>query len=279
MNGLGFMIWQLSNMPAPTALSDLLKGKGIKWVSIKVLDGPNLYNAKGGNQKLLKEYFAALKAVGIDVGGWQYVYGDQPGAEGDAASAFYQEFEPDHLLIDAEGEYKRYGATKAAKAYCDKVHKGENYLCSYRFPSLHSPIIKPFPFPAFMNHDKIIGAAPQVYWIGDHDPIEQTERSIEEYNKINSKKAIVPIGSAFSSGNWEPTTNDLRLFKQICIHIGQVKAYGFYSLDWILRNNRMDWFNAITGQDTPPPPPPEPGDHEKVTRLWDYAVKVAGWTP
>ena len=280
MNGLGFMIWQLANMPAPAVLADKLKAGGVRWACIKVLEGPELYNAKGGNQKLLKEYWAALEAAGIEPGGWQYVYGDQPGAEGDAAVNFYEEFKPKHFFIDAEGHYKRYGASKAAKVYCSKLHNGqvEVYLCSYRFPSLHGGLIKPFPFSAFMNHEKVDGAAPQVYWLGDHDVIEQVEQSVSEYAKLSSKP-IVPIGSSFAAGDWEPTANDLRMFKQICLHIGAVKAYGFYSLDWILKNKRDDWWEAITGIPTPPapPPPPEPGDHEKITRLWDYATKTEGW--
>lgn len=266
MNGLGVMIWQLASMYEPAKLADFLATGGVKWVSIKVLNGPNLYNAKGGNQKLLKEYWAALKGKGIEVGGWQYVYGDQPGAEGDAASAFYEEFHPDNWLIDAEGEYKRYGAAKAAKVYCAKIHKGENYLCSYRFPSLHGGLIKPFPFSAFLNADKMIGAAPQVYWVGAHDVAVQIERSISEYKKLTGKP-IIPIGSAFGAGDWEPTVNDLNVFVQTCKT--RVSAYGFYSLDWILKNRRFDWWEAITGVSVEPPTPPAPGDIKQYQVMVD----------
>ncbi len=280
MNGLGFMIWQLANMLAPAALADKLKAGGVRWACIKVLDGPTLYNAKGGNQKLLKEYWAALKAAGVEPGGWQYVYGDQPGAEGDAASAFYEEFDPSFFFVDAEGEYKRYGTAKAAKAYSAKLHTKnfDVYLCSYRFPTLHGGLIKPFPFSAFMNHENIDGTAPQVYWLGAHDPVAQIQRSQAEYRAISSKP-FIPIGATFPWGDWEPSKDELQTFVAYC-KTQHYQAYGFYSLDSLLKNNRQDWWEAITGNAAPPPPPPpppdEPTDHEKVTRLWAYAASQ-GW--
>jgi len=269
MKGLGFIIWQLANMPSAGELAHLLANGNVKWVSIKALDGPNLYNAKGGNQKLLKTYWAALEEMEIEVGAWQYVYGDQPGAEGDAALAFWEEFKPKHFLIDAEGEYKRYGATKAAKVYCEKLHDGQCFtaLCSYRFPSLHGGVIKPFPFPAFLNHEKVDGVAPQVYWAGAHDPAAQIQRSFEEYRKI-TLKPYIPIGSAYGGSGWEPSVDDLKLFVKSARFFS---AYGFYSLDYILKNGRWDWWKAITETQPPAPPPPEITDHEKITRLWQFA--------
>lgn len=284
MNGLGFMIWQLANMPAPAVLAQMLADGGVRWVSIKVLDGVQLYNAKGGNQKLLKEYWAAIKAKGIEVGGWHYVYGEQPGPEGDAAAGFIEEFDPAHLLIDAEGEYKRYGATKAAKAYCAKlkVNRLIVHLCAYRFPSLHGGAVKPFPFSAFLNAESVDGTAPQVYWVDGHDPVGQVQRSLAEYRKLTSKP-FIPIGSSYGQWIqpkdapkywWEPTVADLRAFVDYCKL--NFQAYGFFSLDFILKNKRMDWWQAITNQTPTPPPPPDLDDHEKITRLWQFAQEQ-GW--
>lgn len=270
INGIGVLIWQLAKMPAPDALAKLVSDAKLDWVSIKTLDGTQLYNAKGGNQKTLKAYWAALKEV-CSVGAWHRVYGDQPGAEGDAAEAFYEEFKPDHFLIDAEGEYKRYGAAGRAKIYCGKLHDGQvdTYLCSYRFPSMHGGL-KPFPFQAFLNSDKVDGTAPQVYWIGSHDPVDQLARSLKEYRAITNKR-FVPIGSAFGEAGWEPTVVDIRSF---------VKAawpnFGFYSLDYILTHNHMDWLQAMTGITPPPPPPPPLDDHTRLDILWNKAIEE-GW--
>jgi hypothetical protein len=271
MKGLGFLIWQLANMPPIPDLVRLLTGGGVRWVSIKTIEGGIWYNAKGGNQKLLKTYWNALKAAGISVGFWHYVYGEQPGLEGDKAAEFCQEFDPDHILIDAEGPYKKIGAARKVKTYLDKLpNKVPAYLCSYKAPSKHGPFatIPGFPFSAFMNHEKVKGAAPQVYWIGTHDPAEQVQRSYEEYKKLSSKE-FIPIGSSFGAGTWEPTKRDLATFRDWVQRI--YPAYGFYSLDWIIRKGRMDLYSVITQTAPPVPPPAELSDHEKITRVWQYA--------
>lgn len=276
MKGLGFLIWQLANMPTPAELVRLLTKGKVQWVSIKTLNGGALYNAKGGNQKLLKTYWDALKSAGLAVGFWHYVYGEQPGLEGDMASEFCQEFDPDHILIDAEAPYKQIGAARKAKTYLDKLPKKvPAYLCSYKAPSKHGPYltVPGFPFSAFMNHEKVTGAAPQVYWIGTHDPAEQVQRSFEEYKKLSSKE-FIPIGSSFGVGKWEPTKQDLATFRDQVQRI--YPAYGFYSLDWIIRNARMDLFSIITDTQPAPPPPTELTDHEKITRVWQYGQEQ-GW--
>lgn len=274
MRGLGFMIWQLANMPPVDNLVKLLVNGKVSWVSIKVLDGGNLYNAKGNNQKLLKAYWNAISAAGIEVGGWQFVYGDQPGLEGDAAEAFYEEFHPAHWLVDAEGSYKGFGKAKKAKVYMDKQHNGQVFiaLCSYRFPSLHSGI-GGFPFSAFLNHDKMDGVAPQVYWIGDHNPAEQTQRSYIEYSKLTNKP-FIPIGSSFTDKGWTPTLADFAEFRDWCERI--YPAYGYYNLDEIIQGQHWDWFATITDTEPPAPPPPEISDHDKITRVWNFGLSQ-GW--
>ncbi len=264
-------------MPAPTVLAKMLADAGVKWVVIKVLNGQFLFNAKGGNQKLLKEYWKAFIDAGVTPGGDQYVYGEQPGPEGDAAAAFIEEFDPPFFFINAEGEYKRYGATKAAKAYCAKlkVNRLEVYLCSYRFPSQHGGVIKPFPFSAFLNAESVDGTAPQVYWALSRNPVEQLAQSTKEYKALTDK-SIVPLGATFGEYFmvngvktwWEPTVDELKSFVAVA---KLYPAYGFYSLDYILKRKRMDWFEAVTQTVPAPPPPPEISDHDKITRLWQYA--------
>lgn len=285
MRGLGFLIWQLANMPPPQELARILAGR-VNWVSIKTLHAGELYNAKAGNQKLLKTYWAVLQQAGLNVGAWHYVTGEQPGLEGDNAAAFIDEFNNDglvcdHLLIDAEKEYKRYGATKAAKIYCDKLPKKTPvYLCSYRFPSQHKGA-KPFPFSAFINHPIVTGATPQVYWIGAHNPAQQTQQSYDEYKGLSSKP-FIPIGASFGETYitdnkkvyWEPTPGDLAEFRDWNERI--YPAYGYYSLDYILTHNRLDWLSVITDSAPPAPPPADLTDHEKITRLWEYG-QAQGW--
>lgn len=263
---LSVMIHELKYMPPPAELAALLVSGGVKRASIKVLDGVKLYNAKDGNQKLLKDYFVALDQAGIETGGWQYVYGDQPGLEGDMALAFWEEFKkPEngrikYFYVNAEGEYKRVGSGRKAETYSNKLHNGllDVYLCSYRFPDQHRPLGHPFPFESFARHDKIDGVAPQIYWIGANNPAEQLAQSLTQYRKFTNKP-FIPVGPIFAQAGWEPTLAELNQFMSACQGMG-FEWVDFFDLDHLIVNRRWDWWKAITGvsQEPPPPPPPPP---------------------
>lgn len=260
MNGLGFMVWQLAAMPPVAELIPLLKAADCRWISIKVANGNVKYNVKGGNDKPLLAFIGALKDAGIEVGGWHYVYPEFPGPQGDLAEERREKLGLAHLLVDAEVEWKNFdGAARAAKTYLGKLHVGNFTVgfCSYRYPSYH-----PLPYGAFLGHEATDIITPQVYWEGAHNPAEQCERSRVEYAGL-SAKPFIPIGSAYANKQqdgsvWEPTVKDLVAFRQYCRGKG-FQAYGFYSLDWIIQKNRMDWLEAIAGWPiVTPPPPPDP---------------------
>ncbi len=312
MNGLGFMIWQLKNMPPVDQVIALLKRAGARWVSIKVANGSETYNVSGGNDKPLVAFIDALVAAGLEVGGWHYVYPDNAGPCGDRAEERREKLGLAHYLLDVEGEWQQpFGMPKAAKLLMSKLHIGnfEVGLCSYRFPT-YQPAV---PWTAFMNHEAMDVTAPQVYWALSHNPVEQLERSSAEYLAI-SGKSFVPIGATFgatfaasvsmmgaivnptpsreitigafermqgkritvmssmeSSIYWEPTVEDLKAYVAWC-KAKKLKAYGFYSLDWIIQHNRLDWIDAIAGYTTPPPEPPPPAPVDVIKPLWTGQV-------
>jgi hypothetical protein len=265
MNGLGFLIWKLSNMPAVDVLIPILKAVECNWVSIKVGEYIYKYNQVGGNDQALKAFIQALQDAGIEVGGWHYVYPDKPGPQGDLAEERRQKLGLSHYLLDVEKEWKgNFGA--AARTLCGKLHNGslEAGLCSYRYPSAHNEI----PWSAFINHEKVDVMAPQVYWIDSHNPGFQLTKSYDEY-KAKTDKPYIPIGATFGVGGWEPSADDLMEFIDWCFET-KVPAYGFYSLDWIIVRKRADWLNAISmgGDVEPPPPPVEPKEFVVVNCTW-----------
>jgi hypothetical protein len=253
-------------------------------------------------------------AAGFAGGGWGYVYATRAGPQGGRASERIEKLGLGHWLIDAEGEWQKAGLGKTAELYCNSLDVNKKFtagLCSYRYPSLHAP----FPFGSFMHHEKVKLAAPQVYWLGSHNPREQLERSCTEYAGL-SDKPFIPIGATFGvtlptltptlsleggrevdlyeaftmrafdrwealrlqpqgGWYWEPTAEDLKAFVDWCKAKGgtAVPAYGFYSLDWIVQKNRVDWLDAIAGNETPEPPPPEPEPGEVITPLYLGRVK------
>ena len=260
MEGLGFLIWQLGKMPPALNLAQQLHTCGVRWVSIKVADAEECYNKVGGNDKILRdEYMAALRSVGIKVGGWQYVYPWRCGPQGARAAERIEKLELDHLLVNAEVEWKQPGLRAEVNLYLNAVDVNLKYhlsLCSYRRPDLHSP----FPFNHFLNHDKIKSVTPQVYFLGAHNGAEQTARSYNEYRKLTDKP-FYPIGPTFGWRDWNPTHTDLIDFRDYAL-TRAYRAYGFYSLDWIYQYNRLDWLYAIAGvdyQEPEDPPVPDSG--------------------
>ena len=253
MNGLGFLIWKLSSLPAVEQVIELLQSVNARWVSIKVADGIWPYNQVGGNDKALLAFIGALQAAGIDVGGWHYIYPDQPGPQGDRAEERREKLHLSHYLLDMEKEWKiPYGAGARAVTLCDKLHNGSLQvgLCSYRYPEYHP---EP-PWGKFLHHEKMDAIVPQLYWIGSHNPAWQIRESLRQYREM-SDLPYIPIGSTFDNGDWSPTTDDIAEFIEECQAQG-FPGYGFYTLDWIIQKHRTDWLAAIgSGQPAPLPPP------------------------
>lgn len=265
MNGLGFLIWKLANMPPVDVLIPVLQAIECKWISIKVADWIYKYNTPGGSDKPLMDFIRALQDAGIEVGGWHYTYPDKPGPQGDLAEERREKLHLSHYLVDVEKEWKGNFAP-AARGYMDKLHNGilDVGLCSYRYISKHQEI----PWSAFINHEKMDSMTPQVYWIDAHNPGAQLAKSYAEY-AARTDKPYIPIGATFGVGGWEPSVDDLVEFVDACFTLG-CPAYGFYSLDWIMLHKRADWLNAISmgGGVQPPTPPTVPEEWVVVNCSW-----------
>lgn len=259
MEGLGFFIWNLRDMPAdPGTLLSVLQPMGVKWLSLKVAEGQKPYNqiTKYGdsstNDAYLKMYIGELQEAGIKVRGWHWPYVATPGACGDRAEERREKLGLDGYDLDIEGEWadkKTYGRAKAAEILLSKLHGGnfEISLCSYRYPTNFPDV----PWGKFVGSEKVDIMMPQVYWLQAHNPAEQIERSMLEYRALTDKP-FVPLGATFGvgkvggSGFWETTSDDIKEFVATCKRL-KFPAYGFYSLDWLYKNNRHDWITAITG--------------------------------
>lgn len=232
-------------MPAIDKLLPVLLDVGAKWISIKVADGMRLYNQVGGSNKKLKEFLAGLSGAGIEVGGWHWVYPENPGRQGELAVDLCRELGLKHYLLDVEYHWKRPALGRSATRLLDKLHRDNSDLevgfCSYRFPNYHKMV----PYRKFLNHENMDLIVPQLYWLLSHNPAEQIRRSLTEYRMI-SDKPFIPIGCTFPWGKWEPSIEDLVEFVKACKD-NKFKAYGFYSLDKIMESKRFDWLNAIAG--------------------------------
>lgn len=255
IRGKGFYIWKVAECQGGR-INDIVLAAvaaGIKHVYIKIADGAVGYN---GDVRALVQ---ALQAVGIEVWGWQYVYGYNPQAEARMAARRIRESGVTGFIVDAESEFKEMpNPAHVAQAYMValRAEVGAEFplaLSSYRYPTLH----RQFPFVAFLEYCDL--NMPQVYWMYAHDPVQQLERCIDEYNALSIVRTMVPTGAAWRQGGWQPTTKDIQDFLCAAREYGLAGA-SFW--DWQHAEAIPALWMAIHEYDWPveeePAPPEEP---------------------
>ena len=143
--GNGMWIWELpkSERGDVLAIAAKAKAKGIGTVFIKSADGVRVWS------QFTPELVAGLRAQGLRVCAWQYVYGSNPAGEA-AAAAKAVTNGADCFVIDAESEYQgRYGA---AQTYINSLRAavGEDYplgLSSFPYVQYHPRL----PYSVFLG--------------------------------------------------------------------------------------------------------------------------------
>src|SRR5574341_428541 len=111
LEGKGVYIWQLHKCDAGNAgvISHRAQQAGLSHVLIKIADGARAYNVD-----LAAPVVDALKAAGIQVWGWQFVYGDEPFGEAEIAAHRVKTLSLDGFVVNAELDYKKKHAAAAA---------------------------------------------------------------------------------------------------------------------------------------------------------------------
>ena len=226
--GKGLYVWSIVNMPDMWV--DKFQDMGVTWIAVKIADGVNSSNlrrlADGSKvDNILEPFVKAAKSVGMQVLGWQYVYGFNPLDEADKAARRVKEFELDGIIIDAEHQYK--GKKQQAIAYSMRLRQlmpdipiG---LSTYRFPELHPTL----PYEEFL--DECDFNAPQVYWNKGVAGSELLD-SHRQYKKIRDLP-FIPAGRAYyGEGFPKPTPMETKTFLQTAQSIDCPAAF-FWSAD------------------------------------------------
>lgn len=226
IKGKGFYIWNLADVEVvmPQFLANLAKEYKFSHFLLKVADGASSFNAGGA-----KDVVDACHAIGVQVWGWQYVYGRYPVHEAVMAKKRIDELGLDGFVIDAESEYKLAGP-QAAKMYMDELVKGLHVpvgLSSYRWPSYHPE----FPWDEFMNYVDV--TMPQVYWLAAHNPTAQLTKCVQEYRQRWPDVPIIPTGAAFQEAGWRASEEEIIAFGKAVKDLG-LTGYNFW-----------EWANAI----------------------------------
>jgi hypothetical protein len=259
--GKGMWIWQIPNCEGGnvSTIANMAAAAGFSHILIKIADGPVVYNKdKTTGADLIPPLVSALRAKGIGVWGWQYVYGYNPTGEAAIAISQMKKYQMDGYVIDAEAEYEQSGRAAVATTFMSALRAGlpstPVALCSFRWPTYHPS----FPWNAFLSKCDI--NMPQVYWMSAHNPASQLTRSLTEFKAISPVRPLIPTGPAFYESSWSPTTADDTAFLDTAKSLGMTAA-NFFSWDDCRKHLPSVW-TAITGYSWAytPPPPPAPKD-------------------
>jgi ketosteroid isomerase-like protein len=236
LEGKGLYIWKVNHVEGgnPAAIAQRASQAGLSHVLIKIADGSRAYNPG-----LVAPVVPLLKDVGIQVWGWQYVYGNSYFAEADIAVRRVKELALDGFVVNAEVEYKNKPAP--ARAYMESLRSRLNIpiaLSSFRYPTYH----REFPWSEFLSFCDI--NMPQVYWLKATNPAEQLDRSIAEFETIYPVLPIIPTGAAYAEFDWSARPAEVKAFLQRARQ-SNLTAANFWSWDYAGSAEGADLWRAI----------------------------------
>lgn len=251
LQGKGFYIWQIKNCEGgnPEAIAAKAQAANLTHLLLKIADTTFAFGFDRFNNDITAPVADALRNRGLQVWGWHYVKGNDPGGEARIAVQRTQQLRLDGYVIDAEVEYKAPGKAAAARAFMDELRAGlpnlPVALSSFRYPSFH----KELPWREFLERCDL--NMPQVYWEQAHNPDVQLARSVSEFantSLVGFIRPVVPTGSAYGTGGWRATPDDLRVFFQKARELG-LEAANAYSWDWAASPGNTDLWDAVAQVD------------------------------
>ena len=213
--GDGQWIWYTSRSSggSPDAIAARAQQSGVETVFIKSADGPGVWS------QFSPSYVAALKARGLRVCAWQYVYGRRPVAEARAARQALLAG-ADCFVIDAEIEYE--GRYAQASTYMRKLraYAGPDFpigLAGWPYVDYHPA----YPYSVFLGPGGAQFNLPQMYWKAIGVSVDTIYARTYLYNQLYGRP-IAPLGQLYE----RPTRSEITRFRQLAV------AYGAPGLSW-----------------------------------------------
>lgn len=265
LQGKGMFTWKIRACENgdTNAIANLAHDCGFSHVLVKIADGTYSYNIDENGIDLVPPLVTALRARGIKVWGWHYIYGDYPIGEANKAIQRIQQNDLDGYVIDVEGEYKQPGKKAAAARFMDRLRsalpKLPVALSSYRFPSYHPRV----PWKEFL--EKCDFNMPQVYWQYSHNPSDQLTRTLHEFQSLTPFRPIIPTGSAYRAGSWLATPEDVKTFMDTAQSLN-MQGYNFW--EWSnCRKYLPEVWDEISNYPGEPVTPPQDIAFEYIQAL------------
>jgi hypothetical protein len=208
-------LWYVSKSSGgdPQAIADQARAHGISTVFVKSSDGTTWWS------QFSPELVAALKAGGLRVCAWQYVYGASPETEAQLGAQAVS-LGADCLVIDAEKEYE--GRYAPAQRYIAALRQaiGPAFpvgLTSFPYVDYHPSL----PYSVFLAPGGAQFDAPQVYWQEIGGGLDNVVNHAYRFNRLYGRP-IAPLGQLYA----DPPPDQVVRFRQL------VAADGSSGLSW-----------------------------------------------
>jgi hypothetical protein len=234
-------IWYLTSSDggnAPAIIARAHAG-GVRTLIIKSGDGINYWS------QFTRRLVRQLRAGGLHVCAWQYVYGTDPVGEADTAARAVRAG-AQCLIIDAEAEYE--GRYASAASYLRQLRRlvGTSYplgLASFPYVDYHPA----FPYSVFLGTGGAQFDMPQMYWLEIGIGVGTVFRHTYTDNRVY-RRPIYPLGQTFGS----PPAEEVRLFRGLAVRYG---APGVSWWDYAWTSAEGSW-PVLSGLYTPAGAPP-----------------------
>jgi hypothetical protein len=209
--GDGMWIWELRKAQRGNVkkIAGRAKKRGIETVLIKSGDAGHTWSQF--STRLVK----ALKARGLNVCGWQFIYGRGPKAEANVGAAAVARG-ADCLVIDAEGHYE--GKYPQASTYMTRLRNliGPDFplaLAAFPYVDYHPA----FPFSVFLGPGGAQYNLPQLYWKTIGTSVDEAFVHTYVYNRAYGRE-IMPIGQVYLN----PSPKSVKRFRRLALSTGML---------------------------------------------------------
>ncbi|MFL5909906.1 MAG: peptidoglycan-binding protein [Gaiellaceae bacterium] len=245
--GNGMWIWYVDKSSGgdPQAIIAQAKAHDISTVFVKSGDGTTYW------PQFNAQLVSALKAGGLHVCAWQYVYGSNPSGEA-AVAAQALAAGPDCFVIDAEKEYE--GRYAQAQIYVQKLRAafGPAFpvgLAGFPYVDYHPA----FPYSVLLGPQGAQFNVPQAYWKEIGGGVDAVVTHTYRFNRPYGR-TMAPLGQVYDS----PSSSDIVRFRQLA------QAEGSPGVSWwSWQSGSAGAWNAV-GQPLPPFSDPPPASDDAV---------------
>lgn len=215
LRGDAMYIWYVGKAQRgnPDKIAAVAKRRGIEVVLIKNGDADNRW--RQFTAKLVRK----LKARGLRVCAWQFVYGSRPWREANVGAGAKGRG-ADCLVIDAEGHYE--GRYAQASTYMRRLRSlvGPDYplaLSSFPYVDYHPA----FPYSVFLGPGGAQYNMPQLYWKTIGDRVDHAFVRTFVFNR-GYGRPILPTGQVYLN----PKPGQIVRFRKLA------RAHGMQGVSW-----------------------------------------------